>query len=282
MWKEFTRRCKRIRNGQAVKDKLRLLEVAFFRSFPAILRRHLPTVDKAITRITDKLCRNVTVVIDDMKYQLIDYESLTIVSHEHYEMAFMPLWLKPRKGEVLIDIGAHIGKYTLTAAKAVTEKGLVVAVEPHSTNYQTLQKNIQINGLTNVKTLNIAAWNTSTKLNLYTVAENKASMYSTKITRPDYLEVNAQTMDSALKELYLPRLDWIKIDVEGAEVEALQGLDETITQYTPKLIVEVLQVNLNEIRKILKKHDYSLIRITPWFIFYGYIFCTPTPEETPS
>ena len=58
----------------------------------------------------------------------------------------------------MLDIGAHIGKYAIAAAKSVGQEGRVIALEPDKKNYATLCKNVVLNNVENVVTLNLAAW----------------------------------------------------------------------------------------------------------------------------
>lgn len=84
----------------------------------------------------------------------------------------------------------------------------------------------------------------------------------------------ARVMDDVLPRL-LSRLDWIKIDVEGAECEVLCGLKETISKYKPKIIIEIFYENFEEIKRFLDKNGYGLIRISPFLEENVYFFCIP-------
>jgi FkbM family methyltransferase len=255
------------------RDKLRIFGVLFWQLISKAIRKRISaSLDKKIEGITEKLWRGTVIEVDGIKYALLDFESFEIVSSlcATFE-SFMPLWLKPRRGEVLVDIGAHIGKYTLTTAKVVGNEGMVVAIEPHPVNYQTLQRNIGLNKLENAMALNLAAWNTDCELKLFT--GDVAGHHSVKVNRRiGWVEVKARVTDHVLKELRLDRVDWIKIDVEGAESEVLCGLEETISKYKPKIITEVFYENVHartqnvdEMKKFMKKHGYGLIRISPFF-----------------
>jgi hypothetical protein len=64
----------------------------------------------------------------------------------------------------------------------------------------------------------------------------------------------------ALRELKLNKIDLVKIDAEGAEVEILEGMKETIERYKPILIVEVFQRNLEKTLKLVRKYKYNVIK----------------------
>lgn len=72
-------------------------------------------------------------------------------------------YLKPQKGDVFLDVGAHVGEYALEVAKIVGEKGLVVAIEPDFANYAVLKRSIEMNKTRNVIVVNVAAWHCDTK-----------------------------------------------------------------------------------------------------------------------
>jgi hypothetical protein len=59
-----------------------------------------------------------------------------------------------KQGDIVVDVGAHMGKYTIIASKRVGANGKVIAIEAHPGNYEMLNRNIKLNGLTNVTTLN--------------------------------------------------------------------------------------------------------------------------------
>jgi FkbM family methyltransferase len=127
----------------------------------------------------------------------------------------------PRRGDIVIDVGAAFGFYSIVASKMVGQDGKVVAIEPQPDSFDMLNKNIKLNKLTNISTLNSAASSKKTTLKLY-------SSYSTVQERAgqspqQYIEVRADTLDNLLRQLDLDKANWIKVDVEGAELEVLKG-----------------------------------------------------------
>ena len=128
--------------------------------------------------------------------------------------------------DVIIDIGAHVGLFTLKAARNV-KKGLVVAVEPHPFNYELLVRNMEFNKIRNVIPLNLALANFNGTTRLYLAKES--GEHSVTIHRSDkYLEVQAKTLDQLVDELKLNKVDFIKIDIEGYSYEVLKGAERTL------------------------------------------------------
>jgi len=140
-----------------------------------------------------------------------------IYDKEVYDRLF-----KPQKGQVIVDIGAHVGIYTVKAASEVGENGVVIAIDPCPVNYQLLKYNIKLNKLSNVLPLNVAIMNYNGKTKLY-LFENAGRLSSTKISGEQYITVPCKRLDGLLNELGIKNVDLIKIDVEGAELDVLEG-----------------------------------------------------------
>ena len=144
-------------------------------------------------------------------------------------------YFRPKEGDVVVDIGAHIGRYTLIASKRIGTNGKVIAIEADPDSFEILNLNIRLNELANVTTLNYAAFSKDTKIKLYLPAGDVCTKYNTVMSdwiwvRPDdkFVEVNANTLDNILHKIQIKRVNWIKIDVEGAEFEVLKGAHNTI------------------------------------------------------
>jgi 23S rRNA U2552 (ribose-2'-O)-methylase RlmE/FtsJ len=128
----------------------------------------------------------------------------------------------PKEGDVVIDIGAHMGRYTIIGAKRVGTKGKVVAIEANPSNFEMLNRNIKLNQLTNVISLNNAVYSKETKIKLYLPGEELGhTTYNTVMS--DRADVN-----------------WVKIDVEGAEFEVLKGASNVLSKSKDiALLIEV-------------------------------------------
>ena len=145
----------------------------------------------------------------------------------------------PKEGDIVIDIGAHIGLYTIISSKRVGANGKVVAIEADPSNFEMLKSNIKLNQLTNVIPLNYAVYSKETKLKLYLPSggESGFTKYNTIMpnwinTQEKFVEVNANTLDYLLQlnEIRQEEVNWIKIDVEGAEFEVLKGATNVLSK----------------------------------------------------
>jgi len=184
-------------------------------------------------------------------------------------------YLKPKSGEVFVDLGAHIGKYALQVARIVGNEGLVIAVEPHPENWQALLKACSLNELGNIVALNVAAFDRDCKLKLF--IGDSSGRHSAKENRGlGYVEVEARAVDNIIEELNVKRVNWLKIDVEGAELEVLKGLQNTLTTYGPKVIVEVLGENLKAMLEFMENCGYTVMPIKSLEgPNYAYFYCEP-------
>ena len=143
----------------------------------------------------------------------------------------------PKQGDVVVDIGAHMGRYTIIGAKRVGVQGKVVAIEANPSNFEMLNRNIKLNRLTNIISLNNAVYSKETKIKLYLPGEERGdTIYNTIISdraknEDKFVEVSANTLDYLLqsKGIKHEQVNWIKIDVEGAEFEVIKGASNVLS-----------------------------------------------------
>jgi FkbM family methyltransferase len=158
----------------------------------------------------------------------------------------------PKQGDIVVDIGAHMGRYTIISSKRVGANGKVVAIEAHPGNFEMLKSNIKLNQLTNVIPLNYAAYSKETKIKLYLPDEESGytmhhsimsnyvfTKYKDK-TEDKFVEVSANTLDYLLQLNEITDVNWVKIDVEGAEFEVLKGASNVLSKSKDiALLIEV-------------------------------------------
>jgi FkbM family methyltransferase len=171
----------------------------------------------------------------------------------------------PKEGDTVIDIGAHIGRYTITSSKQVGKTGKVVAIEADPDNFQLLKRNIALNKLTNVMPLNYAVFSERTRMKLYeqsASAKYNSLMLARAARTKNYVEVEADTLDSILKLNEVNQVNWIKIDVEGAEFEVLKGSTKTLSSENMSLLIEIHNIedpgHHHNIVDFLKYHNYEI------------------------
>jgi FkbM family methyltransferase len=199
---------------------------------------------KFYSRITRKV---ENFLISDM------YTSMSL--HEEDILQFFA----PRIGDVVIDVGAAFGFYTLISSMKVGSKGKIVAIEAQPDSFEMLNHNVRLNGLTNVVTLNYAVYSSMGKLKLY-------SNYSLMPERSHkskhkFVEVEGRTLDYLLSEYaQIKKVNWIKIDVEGAELEVLKGAHYILSNSKDiRILIEIHgEENYDPITKFLRSYDFKI------------------------
>jgi FkbM family methyltransferase len=139
-------------------------------------------------------------------------------------------------GGTFLDIGAHVGHYTLRAA---LKCGWVWAVEANPETSARLKENLRLNGIKNVTILAMAASDHRDIVHLASgINEEEDCVRSggkRTLTGLGTVMVPALPLDSLP---FLPRIDTVKIDTEGSDIAILRGMHETLARHRPKLIVE--------------------------------------------
>lgn len=143
-------------------------------------------------------------------------------------------------GDVFIDIGANTGIYSLSAAKRVGPQGVVVSVEPNIHIGSWLQRSIEANQFANVRVRSCAV---SSEVGIAQLFLNygKPNSFSLKShdTNAGSVSVSTITLDELVARERLTKVDFVKIDAEGAERDILEGGAATIDRYRPIILVEI-------------------------------------------
>jgi FkbM family methyltransferase len=136
-----------------------------------------------------------------------------------------------KKGDVVVDAGARIGTFAAKIAAAVGNEGKIIAIEPEPRNFDCLLKNIAANKLGNVVAVRKMLWSGAGNLDLY-LSGNSAShsAYLDGFYGPtgESVSVEADTLDGILNELRVGPVDFVKMDIEGSEIEALKGMKSVL------------------------------------------------------
>ncbi len=166
------------------------------------------------------------------------------------------------QGDVVYDIGANVGFYTLLAALLVGKNGRVIAFEPVPRNLYYLKKHLKMNHIT---TVNVVEKSVSNKngSTLFCLGRNSAMghVFSNWVDTPEdeYITVPMICLDDAIEGCNFPIPDCIKIDIEGAEMYALDGCKNMLKQYHPMIFLSVHSSDLRrECFTFLKSMKYNI------------------------
>jgi len=257
--------------GYTAADSIRLLLLLPFITIVSFIARRINSIRKAILRkykstelldLLGKLIKStyLKVIISKRTVLLIRSNNL----QEDFSIAtlmhepFVAKVFKPGLGDVVIDVGAHIGSYTIRCAKMVGEKGIVIAFEPDPENFKMLLLNIKINDLKNVMPFPYAVSRDDGIVELH--RSRFLALHSIVRMPQEYIgsiNVKAITLDTMVKMLNIKRIDWIKIDVEGGEIGVLEGSTNTL-KASKKIIIEVDKNDLGKVLKIAKAFGFEI------------------------
>ena len=194
-------------------------------------------------------------------------------SFEPNEIYWLGTVLKP--GMCFLDIGANEGFYTTYAAKKVGPAGRVYAFEPSAREQTWLQRNIIRNNLQNVTVFEMALSDKTGKavLNIADHEHNGQNTLGVKFGHPGIssiyeVEVPITTIDALRDARLLPKLDVLKIDVEGAEAMVLEGARAALNNDRPTLIIELFEAALaaqgSSVARVINLLEAANYRIL-WF-----------------
>ncbi|MBD3209151.1 FkbM family methyltransferase [Candidatus Woesearchaeota archaeon] len=172
---------------------------------------------------------------------LDERDTLNLSQREEYEPLITGLFREQlREGDVVVDVGAHIGYYTLLAAKLVGSKGHVYSFEPDPKNFRLLEKNVAVNKYRNVTLLNKAAGDRKGTVRLYQAGYNKGDhRLFDDVKGRSSVEVPMVRVYSVVR-----KSDLVKVDVQGAEMLVLEGMKSLLSRESVKLISEVEPASL--------------------------------------
>lgn len=201
-------------------------------------------------------------------------------SYEPNEFSFLDHTLN--QGMAFIDIGANEGLYALFAAAKVGKKGSVLALEPSRREYARLMDNLRLNNLKNVKPLRLAAsdFNGIARLNVAGYmheGHNTLGELSREVEFSHSEEIEVKRIDDVIAEEGIAKVDVVKIDVEGAEKSIIAGMEKTIENDRPILLVEIFD---NALRGQGSSAE-ELIRILVSKGYYLYIFSAYDGQPIP-
>ena len=171
-------------------------------------------------------------------------------THEGYSTIQYKEELRP--GMVVLEVGANIGYYTLIATKHIQPGGSVIALEPSPANLRSLEHNIWLNGVSDViRLFPVAAGKRNVRLPFYVMPKGNTSGF---ISRNDsgfepqlVIEVQVVPIDYLMNKEKL-RCDYFRMDVEGYELDVIEGMTDTLTSTNPPVggFIEVHSRILNE------------------------------------
>jgi FkbM family methyltransferase len=200
----------------------------------------------------------------------VDYFRLFPGDYEQDNFEFVKSNVKP--GDVVLDIGGHIGLMAVLFGKIVKENGKVFSFEPTPGSYLNLRETIRINKMNKiVSPLNMAVTERSGPVDFF-ISDNIVDVANTltpyeKNKELKVIKVEATSIDDFVIKHKLNKINFIKIDAEGAELKVLKGGSQTISQLKPKINLalhpEAIIANNDSLSAI-----YDYINELGYYIYY--------------
>lgn len=209
-----------------------------------------------------------------------------------------------RPGDVFLDVGSHVGWYSMIASQLVGPTGKVVCIEASPRNFARLEDHLRINNCTNVRLVHAAAWFERAQLDLFqgqdansgrtSVKESfSADLKGRKISKP----IDAYPLPELLTEDEISRATFIKIDTEGAEREVVRGMTHMLDKLNSNAMIAIevtpseLAAEGHGIEDFLApfrnsgfsccqiENDYDLSRYHRWILDHTVAPLRPLPEH---
>ena len=154
-------------------------------------------------------------------YLRLNLAHLDAVTRENFFWGYAP-----RPGDIVMDIGAGAGEETLTFSQAVGESGKVICVEAHPRTFHCLEKLIEYNRLRNVIAIHGAV--TEPGCDMATIGDGEEYL-ANRLNVPSGIAVPGSTVDEICGRLGVSRIDFLKMNIEGAEQFAIQGMSRALS-----------------------------------------------------
>lgn len=224
--------------------------------FVKILPRHFQYTAKD-KRLIERNGIRYEIHLNDYNDWLLFYG----INNQHKEN----IYAKIKDGDVVLDVGANIGEVLLNIAK-VNPNGEIHGFEPVKSTFEKLNKNISLNKFSNVNIHQIAL---SDKIETvyYEIKEGHSGGTMMSKEKKDKLNnfLEALTLDEFVRINSINKIDFIKVDIEGFEMNFLKGAEKTIRTFRPSIFMEVDQAKLtrqnssaNELLGKLQSFGYKL------------------------
>jgi FkbM family methyltransferase len=176
-----------------------------------------------------------------MRVNWANHKTYVFGTHEPHVMQVMKALIQP--GWTAVDVGAHIGYSTLLMARCVGPQGRILAFEPLAQNYKLLVENIGLNGHTNICAQNLALMAQPGRIELRSATPGAMTwVASTRLDPSTAVEtqtVEGVTLDDYVQRQRIGKVDFVKMDVEGAEGDVLAGMTTVLKRDKPTLLIEL-------------------------------------------
>lgn len=208
--------------------------------------------------------------------ETLGLSSLLYGTFEKGELEFVGQYLQP--GNIVLDIGANIGLFAVVMGRTIGQGGEVVAFDPVPANITRLKANLNENGISADGVYELALGSANEQMELKMSDDTAyASMHKVEygFGNGQVIQVNVKRLDDVWHERGHPMISFIKMDVEGAELEVIKGSWEMLTQCHPTMLVEAnTPQHLGKLNDALRPFGYRHIH-PDGFLQHNHLFICP-------
>lgn len=202
--------------------------------------------------------------------------SFGVISSDVYDDEVYEKFYTLKEGDVMVDVGAHVGFFVLKSCR-LQKQGVIIVIEPDPQNFKLLIRNIRLNGFRGkVVQINAALGKQDRKAKFY------ASDYFSAGSRLRYrkfakrIDVKILRIDTLIDKLNIKRIDFLKMDAEGAELEIFEGANGCLEKRTVRnAAIAAYHLPIHQrkqLAKMLKSHRYNVVLTKTGYI-YAHMNC---------
>jgi FkbM family methyltransferase len=169
------------------------------------------------------------------------------------------------KGSTIVDVGANVGFYTIESSLSVGPTGRVISIEAAPSHVRSIRENVRLNEFENVKVIETAVGDTNGEAVLTLPSgDNLGAFTLGRVIGEQAYSVTVKRIDDILQEQGTASVDFIKMDIEGSELRALRGAEQTLKSDRPAILLELNSAALQrcgssvaEVKEFLDRHGYK-------------------------
>jgi FkbM family methyltransferase len=155
----------------------------------------------------------------------------------------------PREGDCVVDVGAGVGEELLVFSKLVGKTGKVFAIEAHPKTFEALQANCRLNNIDNAILLNVAVSDKPGRL-FIEGARNALGNKVSSVAAPDTSDVEAITVEQLIERHGINRINFMKVNIEGAEQLLIKGIGKAISK------IDNMAISCHDFRYVTEGNEF--------------------------